>query len=79
MTLLVYIQHDLTPRIYVLCKSKTSAKSPNCVKFMSSINWKFREEVHEKEWSNWQLAGITDRGINVFQFFSFASYIFILL
>ena len=43
------------------------------------INWKFREEVHEEEWSNWQLVGITDRGINLFQFFSFTSYIFILL
>ena len=46
---------------------------------MSYINLKFREEVYEEEWGNWQLAGITDRGINVFQFFSFTSYIFRLL
>ena len=63
-------QHDLAPRIYVLHKITTA------LKFMSYINqklwpsyqtalnyiyWKFREEVHEKERSNWQLAGITDR------------------
>ena len=27
---------------------------------MSNINCKFREEVHEEDRSNWQLAGITD-------------------
>ena len=69
-------QHDLTPRIYVLHKitialkfvlhkSKVAAKLSNRVKFMSYINWKFWEEVHEEERCNWQLVGITDteRGI----------------
>ena len=46
-------QHNLTPRIYVLHKSKVAAKLSNRVKFMSYINWKFREEVHEEERSNW--------------------------
>ena len=52
-------------------KSKVAAKLSNRVKFTSYINWKLREEVHEEERSNWQLAGITDteRGINIFQFF----------
>ena len=38
---------------------------------MSYINWKFREEVHEEERSNWQLAGVTDteRGIAASRFF----------
>ena len=39
----------------------------------------FPEEVHEEERSNWQLAGITDRGINIFNYFSYTSYIFLLL
>ena len=41
----------------------------------------FREEVHEEEQSNWQLAWSTDteKGINIFQFLSFTSNVFILL
>ena len=38
-------QHDLTPRIYVLQKLKVAVKFWNRVKFMSYINWRFREEV----------------------------------
>ena len=46
-------------------------KLSNRVKFMSYINRKFREEVHEEERCNWQLTGITDteRGIAVSVFF----------
>ena len=40
------LQHDLTPRIYVLHKLKAAAKLSNRVKFKSYINWKFRQEVH---------------------------------
>ena len=51
-------------------------------------NWKFLEEfllrnamriVQEEERSNWQLVGITNRGINVFEIFSVTSYIFTIL
>ena len=57
--------------MYVLHKSEVAAKLSNRVKFMSYINRKFREEVHEEERSNWQLAGVTDteRGIAVSIFF----------
>ena len=68
-------QHDLNTMSYIKLQLRCylfAVKLSNRVKFMFYINWKFRE-VHEEEWSNWQLAGITDRGINVFQFFWFTS------
>ena len=49
--------------IYVLHKSKVVAKLSNRVKFMSYINWKFREEVHENGVTgNWRGSLIQKEG-----------------
>ena len=47
----------------------------NRVKFMSYINWKFLEEVHDEEQSNKQLAGIIFFTYYSISFFSFTKFL----